>query len=87
MESRGQSEDELAVLNALRKLSPVTIGVKDHVTGLNPAAYRQKYLESLRQVFSSSFKRLPPVSFAILFLPESILVIKQVYLDPDPSSV
>ena len=47
VQGRGQSQHEHAVLDALRKLSPVDASTHD-TAGLNPTAYRQRYLEYLR---------------------------------------
>jgi len=51
VENRGMSKDEFAIVEAMRKLSPVQPNVPSEVAGLNQTAYRQKYLESLREHF------------------------------------
>ena len=49
VEGRGGAEDENAILEALRILSPITPGQElSGVAALNHTGYRQKYLEIIR---------------------------------------
>ena len=49
VEGRGGAEDENAILEALRMLSPITPGQElSGVAALNHTGYRQKYLEIIK---------------------------------------
>ena len=49
VEGRGGAEDENAILEALRILSPITPGQElSGVAALNHTGYRQKYLEIMK---------------------------------------
>ena len=49
VEGRGGAEDENAILEALRILSPITPGQElSGVAALNHTGYRQKYLEIIK---------------------------------------